>query len=108
MNTLINWLVSALIIFVVSYILPGVYVSSIITAFAVALVLGLVNAILKPIAIFLTLPLTLLTFGLFTFVIEAFLVLLTAKIVPGFEVTSFWWALIFGLVLSLVNIFFRD
>ena len=106
-NILINWVVSALVVIAVAYILPGVAVGSFFIALVVALVLGLVNAVLKPIAVILTLPLTILSLGLFIFVINAALVLLVATVVPGFQVTSFWWALIFSLILSLVNSFFK-
>lgn len=75
------------------------------TAVVVSVVLGVINAILKPILLFLTLPITLVTLGLFTFVINAALVLLVAQIVPGFDVVSFTWALLFSLVLSLVSWF---
>jgi putative membrane protein len=72
-------------------------------ALVVAVVLGFLNTIIKPILIILTLPIEILTLGLFTFVINACLVLLTSKIVGGFYVKSFWWALVFSLVLFLVN-----
>lgn len=103
MKMILNWLASALVILTAAYLLPGVHVASFITALVVAIVLGVVNAFLKPILILLTLPLTILTLGLFTFVINALLILLTAKIVPGFVVDGFWWAVLFGIVLSVIN-----
>lgn len=103
MNILINWLISALVILSAAYILPGVHVASFMTALVAALFLGIINAIIKPILIILTLPITILTLGLFTLVINALLVLLVAKIVPGFKVDGFWWALLFGLILSVAN-----
>jgi len=108
MGMLISWLLSALIILVLSYILPGVTVSGFITALAVALVLGLVNAFIKPILLLLTLPINILTLGLFTLVINAALVLLVSSVVPGFHVAGFWWALVFSIVLSLSNSIFKD
>jgi putative membrane protein len=102
-NILINWLISALVILVIAYVLPGVSVESFWVALVVALILGLINAVIKPIAVFLTLPIYLLTLGLFTFVIDALLVMLAGAVVPGFEVSSFWWALIFALILSIAN-----
>ena len=102
-NILINWLVSALLVLAVAYVLPGISVESFWVALVVALVLGLINAIIKPLAVFLTLPIFVLTLGLFTFVIDALLVMLAGYVVPGFEVSSFWWALLFALILSIVN-----
>lgn len=103
MGILISWLVSALAILVTAYVLPGVHISSFFTALVTAVVLGIVNSILKPILLLLTLPINILTLGLLTFVINALLVLLAAQIVPGFKVDGFWWALAFSIVLSLVN-----
>ena len=90
-------------IIISAYILPGVAVASFFAAFVTAVVLGIINAFIKPILIVLTLPLNVLTLGLFTLVINALLIMLTGIIVPGFEVVNFWWALLFGLILSLVN-----
>jgi len=92
-----------LAIIVSAYLLPGVAVLSFFAAFVTALVLGIINAFIKPILVILTLPLNVLTLGLFTFIINALLIMLTGIIVPGFEVANFWWALLFGLILSLVN-----
>jgi putative membrane protein len=105
MGILINWLVSGLAILVSAYILPGVHVSSLAAALVTAVVLGVVNAFIKPILVILTLPITILTLGLFTLVINALLILLTAKLVPGFQVDGFLWAVIFSIVLSLINSF---
>lgn len=105
MKFILNLLVSGLAVFISAYILPGIAVDSFWTAIVVSVILGIANAILKPLLIFLTLPITILTLGLFTFVINAILVLLVAAIVPGFMVAGFWWALVFSLVLSLVNSF---
>lgn len=86
-----------------AYLLPGVEVSSLTSTVAVAVLLALFNTFLKPLLVILTLPVTILTLGLFTLVINALLVLLVSSLVPGFEVSGFVWALIFGLVLSIVN-----
>lgn len=107
MHILISWILSALAIVVAAYVLPGVSVDGFLTAVVVAVVLGFVNAVLRPILIFLTLPITIITLGLFTLVIQTFLILLTAWLVPGFEVAGFWWALLFGLVLWVLNVFIR-
>ena len=105
MNVLVKWLISALIIIVIAYILPGAEVSGFIAAIVAALVIGLINAFIKPVLIILTLPINILTLGLFTFVINALLIMLASAIVPGFTVKNFWWALLFSLLLSIINYF---
>ncbi len=105
MGMLINWLVNALVIIVVAYILPGVHIENFLTALVVALVLGVLNLLVKPLLIVLTLPITLITFGLFLLVINALLILLTDLIVPGFQVDGFWWAVLFSFLVSLINLF---
>ncbi|MDB5254319.1 MAG: rane protein of unknown function [Parcubacteria group bacterium] len=107
MKTITHWIVSALAIGVAAYLLPGVYVDGIVAALVLAVVLGAINAFLRPVLILLTLPLNIFTLGLFTFVLNAVLVLLAAAIVPGFSVASFWYALLFSLVLSIVNAVFK-
>jgi len=103
MKTLIHFIVSALAILVTAYILPGVHVDGIVAALVLAVVLGVINTILRPILVFLTLPLTIVTLGLFILVINGLLVMLASYIVPGFTVASFWWALLFGIVLAIVS-----
>jgi len=103
MGILVNWLVYSIAIALSAYLLPGVSINGITTTLIVAVVLGLVNAIIKPILVVLTLPVNFLTLGLFTFVINALLIMLTDSLVPGFTVDGFWWALLFSLVLSLVS-----
>lgn len=105
MSILINWLVSALAILVTAYILPGVQVSSFTAALLAAVVLGIINAVIRPILLILTLPINILTLGLFTFVINALVIILTSHLVPGFKVNGFWWALLFSIVLSIINAF---
>jgi putative membrane protein len=102
---LVNLIVNTLAVFISAYILPGVKVDGLLTAFIVAIVLGAVNMFIKPLFVLLTLPLNILTLGLFTFVINALLILLVSNIVPGFKVDGFLWALIFSLVLSVVSSF---
>ena len=102
---LINWLVSAIVILSAAYLLPGVHVANFTAALVASLVLGIINAFLKPILLILTLPITILTLGLFTIVINALMILITSRIVPGFKVDGFWWALVFGIALSLINSF---
>ncbi|WP_054694052.1 phage holin family protein [Geotalea toluenoxydans] len=103
MGFLVTWLVSALAIAVTAYLLPGVKLSGFLAAIITAGVLGLINAIIKPLLFLLTLPINILTLGLFTLVINAVLIMLTSAIVPGFSVSGFWQALLFSLVLVLVN-----
>lgn len=105
MQILIRWIVSALVILAAAYLLPGVHVLDFVTALVIAIVLGVINAILRPILVILTLPITIITFGLFLLVINALLIMLTTYIVPGFRVDSFWWALLFGLIVSIFNAF---
>jgi putative membrane protein len=95
--------VTSVIAFGLSYILSGVRINTFWTAILFAIVLAIMNAILKPILILLTFPITLLTFGLFLFVINACIILLAEKVVPGFVVDGFWWALLFSLLLSIVS-----
>lgn len=103
MNIILNVLVSSAAVLVTGRLLRGVTISGFGTAIAVALLLGVVNAVLGPLLFFLTLPINVLTLGLFSFVIIAALVMLVAALVPGFAVASFWWALAFALVLAFVN-----
>jgi putative membrane protein len=108
MNIILNILVSALAVLVTGRLLSGVTVSSFGTAVVVAIVLGIVNGVLGPVLVVLTLPLNVVTLGLFSFVIIAGLVMLTDALIPGFKVASFWWALAFAFVLALVNSIFHS
>lgn len=103
MNLLIEWLITTLAIAITAYLLPGVVVAGFVAAVVAALVLGIVNVILKPLLVILTLPINIMTLGLFTLVINAFLILLTSRIVPGFEVAGFGSALLFGVVLAIIR-----
>lgn len=96
-------LLSTIAVFVTAHILPGVRIEGWGTALVVAVVLAIVNAFIRPLLLLLTLPLNILTLGLFTFVIIGGLVLLVSAIVPGFHVDGFWWALAFALVLAIIN-----
>ncbi|MFZ2226282.1 MAG: phage holin family protein [Candidatus Moraniibacteriota bacterium] len=105
MQIIIRWILSALAVIVTAYLLPkeAIFVESFFVALVVAVVLGFLNSIIRPILVILTLPIQFLTLGLFTLVINAGLVMLTSSLVSGFYVKSFWWALLFSLVLSLVG-----
>ena len=96
-------IVTAVVAFGLSYIMRGIHIDSFMTALVLALVLAILNALLKPLLIILTLPITILSLGLFLFVINACIVLLTAKFVDGFRVDGFGWALLFSLLLSLLT-----
>lgn len=102
MNFLTRLIVGALAVLISAWLLPGVHVDTVLTAILVALVISLLNAFVRPILILLTIPVTILTFGLFLLVINAFLIMLCAKIVDGFSVSGFWTAMAFSLILSLV------
>ena len=100
---LLKWLIYTVAIIITAYILPGVAVSGVFAALVAGLILGLINTFIRPILLILTLPINVLSLGLFTLIINALLVLLASAIVPGFSITSFWSALLFGLVLAIVN-----
>lgn len=103
MSLLIKWIVNAVAIIITAYLLPGVRLSGFFAALVTALVLGLVNIFIKPVLLLLTLPLNILTLGLLTLVINALMILLVSAVVPGFNVTGFWWAFLFSLVLAVIN-----
>jgi putative membrane protein len=101
---LARWAVNAAALLLVAYLFPGVKVESFFAALMAALVLGLVNAVIRPILVILTLPVTLLTLGLFLFVINALLFWLAAEIVQGFHVDGFLAALIGSILYSLITL----
>jgi len=100
---LLVWLVNAVALMAVAYLLPGVSVSSFITALVAALVLGLVNAVIRPILILLTLPVTLLTLGLFIFAINGLLFWFVGSFIAGFVVSGFWWGVGGAFAYSVVS-----
>ncbi|MFC2102631.1 phage holin family protein [Bacteroidota bacterium] len=100
---IVQILILTFAVILTSYLLPGITVKSFWTALLVAVVLGLLNAFVKPLMVFLTIPFTLITFGLFLFVINALIIMLAGAIVRGFDVKGFWWALIFSIILSLIE-----
>ncbi len=107
MNYVLRLLLSALAVVLLAKILPGVEVSSYWIALLVALVLSVLNLLVKPLLILLTLPVTILTLGLFLLIVNAIIILLADALVDGFEVQGLWWALLFSLLLSLLqSIFF--
>lgn len=108
MHILLFILLNTLAVLVTSYILPGIHIASFWTALVVAIVLGIVNAVLRPIVFILTLPINILTLGLFSFIIMGLLVYLVSWIVPGFKVDNFGWAILFALIVALINWFFNS
>lgn len=100
-----HWIVGTIAIIISSYLLPGVEVT-LFGAIVLAVVLALINIFIKPLIFVLTLPINILTLGLFSFVINALLILLASGIVPGFYVVSFWSAFWFSIVLSLITMLF--
>lgn len=103
MKFIINLLITALVVFGLAHLLPGVSVDSYTTSLWVVVALVLLNLIVKPILQILTFPITILTLGLFLFVINAVIIMLCDYFVGGFNVENFWYALLFSLVLSLVE-----
>lgn len=104
---LISIILNTVAVLVTGYILAGIHLHSFWTALAVAVVLGVINAFIRPIIFLLTLPINILTLGLFSFVIMGALVYLVSLIVPGFVIDNFWWAIAFAIVISLINWFFN-
>jgi putative membrane protein len=103
MKILIHVVLGAIAVFVSSRLLTGVHIDSFATALTVSIVLGIVNAVLRPILLILTLPITIVTLGFFTLIVIGACVLLVARLVPGFHVDSMGWALAFSFVLWIVN-----
>ena len=103
MNLIIKLLITAAVAYGLTHFLSGVKIADFKTAIIFSLVLGLLNAIVKPILVLLTIPVTVITLGLFLLVINAVIILLSDKLIPGFSVDGFWWALIFSIVLSVIS-----
>lgn len=103
MKFILRLLLSTLAVIILSKVLPNVSVDTYTTALIVALVLSLLNFIVKPIMVILTLPITIVTFGLFLLVINAGIILLADHFIYGFAVNGFWWALLFSLLLSFLQ-----
>ncbi len=108
MNWIIRFLLNGLAVVLTAYLLPGVSVEDYGTALIVALILSIANVIIKPILVILTIPITILTLGLFLLVINAIIILLADYLVVAFYVDGFWWALLFSLILSIFNSLFDD
>ena len=100
---LLRWLINAGALLMLPYVLPSIRIESFLTALVVALVLGLVNAVIRPVLVLLTLPVTLLTLGLFILVINALLFWFVASFIEGFTVTGFWSAFFGAIVYALIS-----
>jgi putative membrane protein len=107
MRMLLNWILSALAVWIVSQVVPGVYVNGPVAALTAALVIGFINATIGLLLKILTFPLTLLTLGLFWFVINALMLEFASALVPGFQVRGFFAAFVGAIVLSLVNMLLK-
>lgn len=105
MAIILSLVLSTIAVFVAANILPGVHIDGWTTALIVAVVLGIINAFIRPLLLILTLPINILTLGLLTFVIIGVCVMLASAIVPGFKVDGFLWAMVFGVVLAIINAF---
>lgn len=103
MKFIFQLLLTAIVVLVLAEVLPGVHVDVYSTSIIVAVVLALLNILVKPLLIFLTLPATLISFGLFLFVINAVIILLVDWLISGFGVDGFWWALLFSILLTLAQ-----
>ncbi len=99
-----RWIINAAALLLVAYLYPGVLVETFFAALIAALVLGLVNAVIRPVLLLLTLPVTILTLGLFIFVINALLFWFVAEVVQGFKVTGFWAAMIGSILYSVITL----
>lgn len=107
MNFIIRLIITGAVAFGLTSFLPGIHIDSFWTAIILALVLAILNSIVKPILVILTLPITILTFGLFLFVINALIILIAGNFIHGFKVDGFWWALLFSLLLSIISSILR-
>lgn len=103
MNFIMRIIVTSIVAFGLSYILSGVHLNTFGAAIVLAFVLAVLNAIVKPILILITFPITIVTLGLFLFVINALIIIIADKLMNGFAVDGFWWALLFSLLLSIVT-----
>jgi len=103
MNIIFKWLISSSAIVISAYLIPNVYVTSFWTAIWLSVFLGVINVVIRPFLIILTLPINILTLGLFTFVINALLIVFASSIIKGFTVEGFFTAMFFSIVLSIVS-----
>ncbi len=105
-DLIVRLLINSIGIFVIGYFLKGVKLKGFSTAVWVAILLAIINTFVRPIVLFLTIPLSVITFGLFILVVNALMLMLTDKFSGGLEIKNFWWALLFSLILALLNLGF--
>ncbi|WP_209020004.1 phage holin family protein [Allopusillimonas soli] len=103
MELILVWILNAVALLIVAYILPGITVASFGSALVAALVLGLLNTLVKPVLVLLTLPITIVTLGLFLLVLNALVFWFVGSVLKGFQVNGFWWALLGAIVYSIVS-----
>jgi len=103
MRLLLTWLINALALLAIKYIMPSITVDSFVTALIVAVVLGFINTLIRPIFVILTLPVTILTLGLFIFVINGLLFWAVGSFVPGFHVAGFWSGVFGAIIYSIIS-----
>ncbi len=101
----LHWFISAIAIIITAYLIPGVIVTPV-GALVLAVVLGIINVFIKPVVFLLTLPLNILTLGIFSLVVNASFIMIASSIVPGFFVSGFWPAFWFAIIFSLINALF--
>ncbi len=99
----IRWLMLTVAIMAAAYVLDGIEIKGFFSAFFAAAILGILNALLRPILLLITLPLNILTLGLFTFVINALMLMMASGVIAGFHVQGFWWAVVGSLIISAVS-----
>ena len=102
MKIILRLLIYTCAVLITAWLLPGIQVENFITALMVAIALAILNTFIRPLLVFLTIPVTIVTLGLFLLVINALIIMLIGRIVPGFVVEGFWWALLFSVILSII------
>ncbi|WP_057936513.1 phage holin family protein [Algoriphagus resistens] len=107
-NFLVKIFLGGIAVLIAEFFLSGIHIDTVMTGFLLAAVIILINITLKPLLILLTFPITVLTLGLFLLVINALMIMLADRIIPGFEVDGFWWAILFAIVVSLINSLFGN
>lgn len=103
MRLLLGWAINAVVLLLLPYLIPAVQMRGLGTALVAALVIGLLNTIVRPVLVVLTLPITLITLGLFLFVVNGLTFWLAARLLPGFEIAGFWWAVLAALVYTVAT-----
>lgn len=103
MSVILVWILNAVALLAVAYLLPGIVVASFGSALIAALVLGLLNMLVKPVLVLLTLPITVITLGLFLIVLNALLFWFAGSVLRGFQVNGFWWAVAGAILYSVIS-----